>query len=89
MKLSAITGRSLEKDYVDLYFILRRVSLPNLLALCAEKLPSLDVNLVLKSLVYFDDVQREPIIFKENHEASFGEVQRFLQETVRNYFQEN
>lgn len=88
MKLSAITGRSVEKDYVDLYFILQHVALAELLVLGARKLPSLDSGLVLKSLVYFDDVLAEPIFFKENHNVSFDEVKRFLEGTVRKYFQE-
>jgi len=39
MKLSAITGCGTMKDHVDLYFILKRISLQELLALCAVKLP--------------------------------------------------
>jgi hypothetical protein len=86
MKLSAITSRSVEKDYVDLYFILKRVPLAELLALSTEKHPSLDEALILKSLVYFDDVLREPILFKEGHEVSFEDIQTFLRQTVEKHF---
>lgn len=86
MKLSAITSRSVEKDYIDLYFILKHVSLTDLLALSAEKHPTLDTGLILKSLVYFDDVQREPILFKEGHHATFEEVKEFLRAEVSAYF---
>lgn len=86
MKLSAITGRSLEKDYIDLYFILQRVSLSELLALSAQKHPTLDAALILKSLVYFDDVLREPIRFAEGNDVSFEMVQSFLQKIVEDYF---
>ena len=88
MKLSAILDRSLEKDYVDLYFILKQVPLAELLTLCSQKFPTLDSGLVLKSLVYFDDIAREPILFKEGNEVSFEEIRRFLEETVQSYFQE-
>ena len=85
MKFSAIISRSVEKDYVDLYFILQTLSLAELLALSTKKHPSLDAALILKSLVYFDDVQREPILFKEGHEVSFETIQSFLQKTVTDY----
>lgn len=86
MKLSAITGRSVEKDYVDLYFILKQISLEDLLALSAIKHPTLDAGLILKSLVYFDDVQREPILFKEGHDVQFEEIQNFLKTTISAHF---
>jgi Nucleotidyl transferase AbiEii toxin, Type IV TA system len=89
MKLSAITSRSIEKDYVDLYFILKRIPLRDLLVLSKEKHPSLDEALLLKSLVYFDDVLLEPIIFKEGNEVSFNDIKAFLQKEVENYFSPN
>lgn len=87
MKLSAIIGRSVEKDYVDLYFILKQISLTELLALSEQKHASLDAALILKSLIYFDDILREPILYKEGHNVSLEEVQNFLTETVRKYFE--
>jgi len=86
MKLAAVVGRSVEKDYVDLYFILQNMGLRELIERCAVKCPTLDANLVLKSLVYFDDVSREPILFKEGNEVSFEVVKKYLQQTVRDYF---
>jgi len=85
MKLSAVTSRSQEKDYVDLYFILQKITLSDLLDLNKEKFPSLDANLVLKSLVYFDDIISEPIIFKHNHETDFELIKDFLNNTVKSY----
>ena len=86
MKCSAITSRWVEKDYVDLYFILQNASLQKLLADCAKKYPALDTSVILKSLVYFDDVLHEPIIFKEGHDVSFGNVKIFLKKVVAEYF---
>ncbi len=86
MKLSVITSRSLEKDYIDLYFILQNFKLNDLLTQMNIKIPILDTSLVLKSLVYFDDVLNEPILFKENNEVSFIEVKEFLRNLVKGYF---
>ncbi len=86
MKLSAITSRSVEKDYVDLYFILKDIPLDELLLLSERKLPTLDQTLILKALVYFDDVLREPILFKEGHGISFEDIQSFLRTIVAEHF---
>ncbi len=85
MKLSTITSRVAAKDYVDLYFILQQLSLPILLDLAKEKFPSLDSNLVLKSLIYFDDIVDEPITFKHEHQVDFETIKRSLETTVKNY----
>ncbi len=86
MKLVAITSRSVEKDYVDLYFILQTKYLSKLLDSCTKKYPTLDSGLILKSLVYFDDVLHESIMFKEGHKVSFETIKSFLQKTVKDYF---
>ncbi|MFA6924256.1 MAG: nucleotidyl transferase AbiEii/AbiGii toxin family protein [Bacteroidales bacterium] len=65
MKLSAIMSRAVEKDYVDLYFILQKISLDDLLDYCKKKYRSLDEMMILKSLPFFEDVQKEHILFKE------------------------
>ena len=83
MKLSAVVGRAVEKDYIDLYFILKHISLDTLLLKAKEKMPDLDRNLILKSLIYFDDIEKENIIFKHGFEVSFDEVKRFLEEDVK------
>lgn len=83
MKLSAITSRSTLKDYVDLYFILKTVPLQHLLAACAMKFPMIDRNLVLKSLVYFDDIAPEPIRFAPGHEVPLEEIKKSLEREVR------
>lgn len=83
MKLSAVTGRAVEKDYIDLYFILKQISLADLLSKAKEKMPDLDYNLILKSLIYFRDVSKENIVFKHNLEVPFDEVKRFLEVEVK------
>jgi len=43
-----------------------------------KKLPDLDINLVLKSLVYFSDIVYEPIKFKNNNSVDFSEVKKIF-----------
>lgn len=86
MKFAAILSRSLEKDYIDLYFILQKFDLKTLIDISMEIYENIDSTLVLKSLTYFDDILKEPIIFKENHEVSFEVVKDFLKGTVTKYY---
>lgn len=83
MKLSAITGRGTLKDYVDLYFILQRISLQELLALCTVKLPQLDRALIMKALVYFDDLDDEPILYTKDQAIAFEDVKKFMRVLAR------
>lgn len=87
MKLSAITGRATLKDYVDLYFILKSVSFKELIASSKKKHSSLDTNLVLKSLIYFDDIRTDPIEFIPGYAVSFDQVKTFLTDEVKKYFE--
>ncbi len=85
MKCSAITSRSTLKDYVDLYFIIKQISLTILLAGCVKKYPKLDETLVLKSLVYFADIAPEPILFMPGYELTLSEIESYLVTAVRTY----
>lgn len=89
MKLSAITARSAYKDYVDLYFILHKIELKELASMAKKKFPTLDTNLVLKSLVYFDDIKEEPIAYKHGNNVDIATVKQFLSDAVKNYLSSN
>jgi len=83
MKLNAIVNRSVNRDFIDLYFILQRIPLVELLERCNEKMPSLNENAVLKSLVYFDEVKMEPLEFLPGKEVSWETVRYFFINEVR------
>ena len=61
MKLAAATNRGTRKDFVDVYFLLQKYSLRQMLDWYAEKYPDGNDYLVLRSLVYFDDAELEPM----------------------------
>jgi predicted nucleotidyltransferase component of viral defense system len=85
MKLSAITSRSVLKDYVDLYYILQTRSIDQLFICMAQKMSALDANVVLKALVYFDDIVHEDILFKQGYEVDFDKIQKDLIHSVKGY----
>ena len=64
MKVVAIGGRGSRKDFVDLYFYLQTGgTLTGTLAVLRERFAGIDYNEyhLLKSLVYFDDAETEPM----------------------------
>lgn len=83
MKLSATTSRASNKDYIDLYFILKIFSLSDLLEHTQQKYPQLDRNLILKSLVYFEDLTDEKLMFKNNNDIDFEKVKNELRNEVK------
>ncbi len=61
MKLSAIASRGSRKDFVDLWVLTtRHRPLDEYLALYQEKFEARDVGHVIRSLIHFDDAEREP-----------------------------
>jgi hypothetical protein len=61
MKLSAITNRGTKKDFVDLFYLLKVFSIKDMLRFYSKKYNDGNVFLVLKSLVYFDEAEPEPM----------------------------
>lgn len=84
MKLNAICNRNTLKDYVDLFVIFKKVTLVDLLVLVKNKIPELDTMLILKSLVYFDDIIQEPIIFK-SEVITLEEIKEYITKVVFDY----
>lgn len=61
MKLSAITNRGTKKDFIDLAFLLERFSLREMLEFYQRKFSDGASFPVLKSLVFFDDAEEDPL----------------------------
>jgi len=83
MKLSTIVSRAELKDYVDLFFIFKQISLTQLLIDLSKKISSLDQNFVLKALVSFGDVDVGPIDFIKGHAVTFEEIQKSIIQSVQ------
>lgn len=64
MKLVAIGRRGSRKDFVDLFFLLRSgIALETIMTFVRRRFTGIDFNdyHLLKSLVYFDDAESEPM----------------------------
>ena len=61
MKLAAVASRGSRKDFVDLWVLVsRKASLEHYLECYRSKYRSHDIGHVVRSLVFFDDADREP-----------------------------
>lgn len=61
MKVAAITGRGSKKDFVDMYFLLKRFTLSQILDFYEKKYPDASMYLALKSLTFFEDADTQPM----------------------------
>ncbi len=59
MKLAAVTNRGTKKDFIDIFYLLKRYSLTELLDLYQKKFHGGSIFLVIKSLAYFEDAEAE------------------------------
>lgn len=77
MKLWAIQNRATNKDYVDIYYILQKINILDLIQKFNEKFwKVVSENIILKSLVYFDDIDEEELIM--NDKKTFEEIKNHL-----------
>jgi predicted nucleotidyltransferase component of viral defense system len=67
MKLAAVTGRGTKKDLFDIYFLLNYFTLKQMLELYEAKYKDGSTFMVLKSLSYFDDAEKDemPLMLKK------------------------
>jgi len=74
MKLAAICNRGRKRDFFDLYFLLKKFTLREMLQFHNSKFSDGSEFLVLKSLVYFTDAEEDemPILLSK---TSWKEVQ--------------
>ena len=65
MKVNAIMGRGTRKDFIDLYALLQRYSLAEIMGFYQHKYPEFSEYRALLSMTYFDDAEMQdlPIMF--------------------------
>jgi hypothetical protein len=84
MKLSAITGRGSKKDFTDLFFLLEKFSLDEMMEFYFKKYSDGTKFLVLKSLSYFADADREPDLNMLS-QISWPEIKAHLKLSIEQY----
>jgi len=89
MKILAISSRGSKKDFVDLFFLLQKYSLAEMLDFFHQKYTDYDYNTlhILKSLIYFEDadLDAEPIyIVKTNWITVKDFITKIVDKYLRN-----
>lgn len=85
MKISAIASRGSKKDFIDVYFICKKIPLEKLFLLGRKKFIDVyDFQItVLKALTYFADAENEKIP-KMMYPIGWSEVKSFFVKTSKN-----
>ena len=88
MKLAAVTGRGSKKDFIDIFFLLKRFSLKEMVQWYSEKYKDASLFLVLKSLAYFVDADSddEPVMLKR---IEWKEIKNSIDKEVNQFIKHN
>ena len=87
MKLNAIsTSGQRIKDFIDIYFLIDKYDLKTMLSFYCGKYNQKNDLLVLKSLIYFDDVEESewPVMIREP-DLKLKDVKRKIQKRVLDF----
>lgn len=85
-KLQTIGMRGSKKDFVDMYVILKKYTLPELLQMMKEKYRETEFNIphILKSLVYFTDAE-DQVMPRLRAEIEWEQVTKKMVEVVKTF----
>ena len=61
MKVNAILGRGTRKDFVDMYFLIQRYGLDQVMQFYKIKYPDYSEYRAMLSLTYFEDAEQNPM----------------------------
>ncbi len=86
MKIDAISSRGSKKDFVDLYFLLKKYSLKEILSFFDKKYQDIEYSQlhILKSLIYFQDAEQDPTPLMLKN-ADWDEVKRELRRSAKGF----
>jgi hypothetical protein len=59
MKIAAVVQRGVRRDFVDIFYLLQRYGIKDLVGWTIKKYPGYQQTLILKGLIYFDDAEEE------------------------------
>lgn len=80
MKIDAMSSRGSRKDFVDIYFLLKKYSISELIGFFEQKYKNIQFNKlhILKSMVFFTDAEAEPMPVMVE-QVNWEEIKRTIQ----------
>ncbi|KKQ92183.1 MAG: hypothetical protein UU16_C0029G0003 [Candidatus Woesebacteria bacterium GW2011_GWA2_40_7] len=88
MKIVAVSMRGKRRDFIDVYYLLQKFSLEEIVKFTIEKYPSYQPMVILKGLIYFKDVEEEDFsrgIKVFDKDFSWEKVKKKIFEEVEKY----
>jgi len=88
MKLLATANRGNQaKDFVDVFFLLKEMSLAEMFDFYKQKYDQTDISAIKKSLIYFDDVPKSSwnAVKYINEKPSTAMIKRTIVNSLKNY----
>lgn len=82
MKIYAIIGRGTKKDFIDLYFLLKYLTLEEILGCYGMKYPDGSLFMAMKSLTFFDDAEGDPMPYMLT-DVSWPQVKARIAEEIK------
>ena len=64
MKIAAVVQRGVRRDFIDIYYLLQKFSLKEIVKFTLKKYPGYQEMLVLRALIYFKDADSENLARK-------------------------
>jgi hypothetical protein len=82
MKLAVIAGHGQKRDFIDIFFLLKKYSLPDLMNFYNRKYPDGSELMIARSLTYFDDADKDEnvVLLKK---AEWKSVKEKIKQAVR------
>ncbi|PIW92397.1 MAG: hypothetical protein COZ89_00070, partial [Candidatus Nealsonbacteria bacterium CG_4_8_14_3_um_filter_37_23] len=87
MKILAISQRGRRRDFIDIYFLMQKFTVNQMMGFVKEKYPMFNIYLGLQGLTYFADADQDPekgryrllkkVKWNEIKKFIIGEVNRF------------
>jgi predicted nucleotidyltransferase component of viral defense system len=87
MKIDAISSRGSKKDFIDVYFLLEKYSLNEMIGFFEKKYSSVKFNKlhILKSLTYFEDAEKEPMPVMIKKDAEWLDIKNKISNEVKKF----
>ncbi len=83
MKINAVEGRGSKKDFIDIYFLLQKYHLSEILEFYSRKYPEYSIFRAMMSLTYFDDAD-EQVMPKMFEDVSWEHIKNSIKKIVSN-----
>ena len=86
MKLAAVAGRGRQRDFYDIYFLLKEFSLKQMIDFYNKKYEDGSEMMVARSLTFFDDADVDETPRVINHKISWEEIKGTISNEVRKLY---